>query len=200
MKHLAIALLTLVTLSSCTQQKITYVDSEELIKEYKVMKEYETVFNKKEADFKAKYDAQVASIQKEYQDFQLKAPKMRQSKAAARNQELTQKYQQLQQMQQAESYQLQQESQAKMSDILTQVTEFVEEYGKKNGYTYILGATKATGNVLYGEEKLNITDVVLKALNKQEVKEDALDKEADKKEATKEKEVKTKEEKESTKK
>ncbi len=171
MKTILITLIAAITLSSCTQQKIAYVDSSELLKEYKVMKEYEEGMKAKEAIFTAKYQQMQGEIEAEYQDFRAKAPKMSKSKANARNQEISQKYQQMQQMQQGEGYQIQQESQVKMTEILKEVTDFVKGYGKKNGYTYILGSSEATGSVLYGEEKLDITEVVLTALNADEKKE-----------------------------
>jgi len=48
--------------------------------------------------------------------------------------------------------------------LVKKVKSFVKEYGKDNGYTYILGANEA-GSVLYGEEKKDITKEVLKVLN-----------------------------------
>ena len=176
MKTILITLIAAITLSSCTQQKIAYVDSSELLKEYKVMKEFEEGMKAKEAIFTSKYKQMQGEIEAEYQAFMGKASKMNQKKAAARNQEISQKYQQMQQMQQSEGYQLQQESQTKMKEILKEVTDFVKSYGVKNGYTYILGSSESTGSVLYGDEKLDITDVVLEALNadkKEEVKKEA---------------------------
>jgi outer membrane protein len=165
MKNIIITLIAVVSLTACTQQKIAYVDSAELMKEYHGMKDYEKELKKQEKAFQAKYEQKVAEIQTQYQEFQKNAKKMGRKKAEARNFELNQMYQQLQQQQQAESYQLQQESQAKMSELLKEVTGFVSDYGKKNTYTYILGTSEVSGTVLYGDEKLDITDVVLEALN-----------------------------------
>jgi len=49
--------------------------------------------------------------------------------------------------------------------VLNQVNAFVEEYGKRKGYSIILGTT-ASGNILYGDEKMDITNEVLEELNK----------------------------------
>jgi outer membrane protein len=165
MKKIIIAIVALISLSACTEQKIAYVNSEELMKEYHVMKDYQAELKKQEEAFQAKYEKEIAAIQGAYQEFQKNAAKMGRKNAEARNAELSQKFQQIQQQQQAEAYQLQQESQEKMSSLLKEVTDFVAEYGKKNKYTYILGTSEMSGNVLYGDEKLDITDVVLEALN-----------------------------------
>jgi len=165
MKKIVIAIVALISLSACTEQKIAYVNSEELMKEYHAMKDYQVELKKQEEAFQAKYEKEIAAIQGAYQEFQKNAAKMGRKNAEARNAELSQKFQQLQQQQQAEGYQLQQESQVKMGDLLKEVTSFVADYGKKNKYTYILGTSEMSGNVLYGDEKLDITDVVLEALN-----------------------------------
>jgi len=170
MKNLFIIAVAILTLSSCTQQKIAFVDSSELMKEYTVMKTFEEGVKAKEAIFTAKYQQMQGKIEAEYQDFMAKAAKMNQKKAAARNQEISQKYQQMQQMQQQEAYQIQQESQAKATEILKEVTDFVKDYGKKNQYTFILGASEGSGSVLYGKEALDITTVVVTALNAKDEK------------------------------
>ena len=198
MKTLLITLIALVTLNSCTQQKIAYVDSSELLKEYKVMKEFEEEMKAKEVVFTDKYKKMQGEIEAEYQDFMAKASKMNKKKAEALNQQINQKYQQMQQMQQGEGLQLQQEGQTKMTEILKEITDFVKDYGKTNGYTFILGSSESTGSVLYGEEKLDITEAVLTALNtvdkKEEVKEEATEEATETtKEAVKLEETKTEE-------
>ncbi len=165
MKNIIIALIAVITLGSCTQQKIAYVDSSKLLEEYSVMKDFEKTMEEKKASFDAKYNGMMADIQKEYQEFQAKASKMRRKKAEQRSQELNQKYQQIQQMQQGEGYQMQQENQNRILEILKEVTDFVKDYGKTNGYTYILGTNETSGTVLFGKEELDITETVLTALN-----------------------------------
>ena len=58
------------------------------------------------------------------------------------------------------------------------IESFLEEYGKSNGYTYILGSSMQTKSVLYGEASLNITDAVIDALNKSYASETTEDSES----------------------
>jgi len=51
------------------------------------------------------------------------------------------------------------------SQIYGRINEYVNEYGKKNNYDIILGAN-GTGNVMYGSMGKNITEDVLKFINK----------------------------------
>lgn len=175
MKNLIILFIAIITLSSCTQQKIAYVDSSELLQEYEVMKSFEKEMEATKANFDAKYNGMLQEIQMEFQAFQAKAAKMNQRKAAERNQELNAKYQQIQQMKGGEEYQMRQVNETKVFEILKEVTDFVADYGKKNGYTFILGTNEGTASVLYGKDELNITDTLIEALNNQKEEETVKD-------------------------
>jgi outer membrane protein len=137
------------------------------MKEYHEMKSYQEKLNKQEQEFRAKYENINAEFQKEYIAFEEKAKKERisQKKYEQAIAGFRQKGNQLQQMQQSDSYKQQQESQVILTGIVDKVEAFVKDYGKKNGYTFILGTNENTGTVLYAEETLDITDTVLEALN-----------------------------------
>ena len=46
------------------------------------------------------------------------------------------------------------------------MNDYIKEYGKKHGYTFIIGATGA-GNLVYANEARNITKEILKGLNEE---------------------------------
>lgn len=165
MKNLFIAIIALVTLSACNQQKIGYVDSIDLMKDYKAVKDLEKEIEGKQNTLQVSYQQIAGAFEQEVQEFQSKSNKMSRKKGEERYQELMMKQQQIQQGQQIESQKLQQESQDKMDEIIEDVKDFVKEYAMENSYTYILGSNDA-GNVLYGDKELDLTEVVLVALNK----------------------------------
>ena len=78
---------------------------------------------------------------------------------------LQKKQQQLQQQMQGEQQQLTQEFQTEIDSAIATVKDFVKEYGKANGYTYILGTSDAASTVLYGTEQNDLTQTILDALN-----------------------------------
>ena len=83
-------------------------------------------------------DAQYKSFQAEVESFkqvaQTKSPDWLRSKQS----ELMAKEQKLQQMQQSMGQDLQKESAAEMDSLYKDVKKLIGEYGKKNGYTYII--------------------------------------------------------------
>ena len=165
MKNLAIAIITVLTLSACTQQKIGYVDSSDLVQDYRAVKALETELGEKNAIFQAKYQQIAVEFEKEVQEFQANAKKYSRKKGQTKYEALMMKQQQIQQSQQAENGQLQQEGQERMDKIVDDVKDFVKEYAKTNGFTYILGSNEA-GSVLYGDSELDLTETILVAMNK----------------------------------
>ena len=165
MKKIVVALVTLAIFTSCQKQdKIAFVDNAKVVKEFNKKKNFEAKFQTKIDAFNKKADSLDKAIQMEAQAFQTRAQKMNQSKAE-------QEYQALVQKKQMQDYQLgneekllQAEGQKEIDTLVKQVKAFVKDYGKKNGYTFILGANEA-GSVMYGAEDKDITDAVIKALN-----------------------------------
>jgi outer membrane protein len=51
------------------------------------------------------------------------------------------------------------------SEILTQLNQYVKDYGKENGYQYIFGSD-GNGSLMYAEDQTNITKPVIEYINK----------------------------------
>lgn len=114
---------------------------------------------------KKKTDSLGEAFQLEAQAFQLEAQNLSQEKAKAKYQELSQKQQYLQQQTQFEQQQMQQAFQTEIDSAIIEVKDFVKDYGKKNGYTYILGTSDAAASVLYGTDENDITDIIIESIN-----------------------------------
>lgn len=157
---LAIAL----TAMACQQNKIGFVNSVKLMDEYQERVDLEARFKTKADAMTKKRDSISQAFQMDLQDFQTKAQKMSQKNAQEEYAQLQQRGQFVGQQLQQEEQQLQQTSQAEMDSLVKKVKKEIQEYGKANGYTYILGGGDG-GAVLYGEETQDLTDVILKILN-----------------------------------
>jgi len=163
-KLIGIGIFTLM-LVSCSQPKIGYVDVEEVLKEYKGTKAAEKTMNEKSGQIKSQLDALAAEYQKEVTDYYSKRAKMSAKQVQETEANLTQKNQQLSQQQQQAQAQVQKEGQEIMVEINETVADFVKDFAKANGYSYILGTSDQTKAVLYGDTTLDVTDAVLEALN-----------------------------------
>ena len=165
MKNLIYAFITVLVFSSCQQQKMAYMDNGKVINEYQGKIDVEEKFKVLDETFKKKTDSVGQAFQLEAQAFQLEAQKLSQEKVEAKYQELSQKQQYLQQQTQFEQQQMQQAFQVEIDSVIVKVKDFVKDYGKKNGYTYILGTSDAAASVLYGTEENDLTETIIEALN-----------------------------------
>jgi outer membrane protein len=164
MKKIIFSLAVITTLMSCQNEKTAYVDNTVLIQDYYKMKQTEARFDKKSQAMSAELDSVARKFQEEVQEFQEGMNRMSTQDRERRQGELMQKQQRLQQQQQQKSQMLRQESDAAIDSLITEVKDFVADYGNENGYTYIFGSNESA-NIMYAKEGLDITDEILEQLN-----------------------------------
>jgi outer membrane protein len=149
---------------SCQQEKIGFVDNVKLMDGYQKKKDVEAAYQIKSEAFTRKRDSISQVFQMEAQDLQNKSEGMSQSKAQEAFTELQQKGQMVGQQLQQEEQQLQRMGQLKMDSVVQEVRKTIKEYGKSNGYSFILTGGEG-GSVLFGKEAADVTEAVLKVLN-----------------------------------
>lgn len=171
MKKIIGVLIIALAFTACQeQQKIAFVDNNKVVNEFQKKVDFEKKFQIKIDKFNKKADSLDKAIQMEAQLFQAKAAKMNQKSAETEYQALVQKKQMQDYQLQTEEQALQKEGQKEIDTLVKQVRAFVKDYGKKNGYSFILGSNDA-GSVMYGAEANDITKTVIEALNAEGKKE-----------------------------
>lgn len=156
--------LTFLTIVSCKQEKIGYVDNVKLMKEYQEKIDIEAKFKIKADALTKKRDSISQAFQIEAQAFQVKAQSMPQQKAQEEYAAFQQKGQFIGQQLQQEDQLLQQEGQVEMDSVISHVKKEIEAYGKAQGFSYILGGGDG-GSVLYGSEANDLTAEIVNLLN-----------------------------------
>lgn len=157
--------LAVLTFTSCQQSKIGFVDNGTVINDFQEKKDLETKFQGKEDAFKKRADSIGQAFQNEVQSTQIIAQKASPKKKQELMGGLQQKQQLLQQQMQFEQQQLTKEFQDEIDSVIVNVKDFVKDYGKKNGYTFILGTSDAAATVMYGTDENDLTQTILDALN-----------------------------------
>lgn len=166
MKKNSILIFLLVIFMSCqNQQKIGFVDNGKLINEYQEKKDIEEKYTQKDLAFQKRTDSISKAFQLEAQEFQLKLSSMPQNKQQEQYQLLGQKQKMLQQQIQFEQQQMQQGYQTEIDSVIVKIKKFVNEYGKNNGFTYILGTSDTAASVLYGKEENDLSQIIIDELN-----------------------------------
>ncbi|UNY99720.1 OmpH family outer membrane protein [Zhouia spongiae] len=164
MKKIVLGIVMAAGFISCQQDKVAYIDNTKVINEYQEKKDIEAKFKTKIEVFDKKADSLSRAFQGEAQAFESEAKRLSQKVAQEKYNVLLQKRQAMGQQLQMEEQQLSQESQKEIDSLIKKVRSFIKDYGKDNGYTFILGANEA-GSVLYGDETKDITEEILQALN-----------------------------------
>lgn len=144
--------------------KTAYVDTAELMKAYQEAIDIESKFKAKAATMDKKMEADVAKFKTDAMAFQKSAQANGQEWAQKNGQALQQREQQLQMAQQQMGQQLQEKSSIEMDKIVKEVKQFIKDYGKENGYSYIYG-TGSPATVLYAQDKYDITQEITDLLN-----------------------------------
>ncbi|RNC88154.1 MAG: OmpH family outer membrane protein [Winogradskyella sp.] len=165
MKNIIGLLLIAVLFSSCQEQKkIGFINNGDVINDYQMKIDIEASFKVKKEAFEKRMDSINRDFQVEVKAFQLASNKMSQKNAQEKYNELGQKNQQLTQQFQIEQQVMQQAFASEIDSIVSKVNDFVSDYGKKNGYAFILGQNEA-GSVMYGEEISDLTKIITDELN-----------------------------------
>lgn len=172
MKKLIFVAIIALSFSSCQEQaKIGFVDNGKVINAYQEKKDVEEKFKKKDEAFQKRRDSMISAYRLEYQEAQIKASKLKnQSQLQELSNEIQQKENILTQKIQFEQQQMQQAFNTEIDSVLSKVRTFVNDYGKRNGYTYILGKNEA-GSVMFGKEENDISQLIIDELNSSYKKE-----------------------------
>lgn len=166
MKKGLLVVFGLLLLASCQKEmKTGFIDNSKLINDYQKKKDIETSFKTKIEAFDKKADSIGKSFQAQAAELQKNDPKLARKESQQQYQALGQQYQAFQQNMQREEQDIQKQSQTEIDTLIKEVKKYVQDYGKKNGYTYILGSNDA-GSVMYGDESKDLTKEILDELNK----------------------------------
>ncbi len=141
-----------------TQKKIGFVKTGVVIQKYKGMTEANGRYNSELAVVQGNLD----TLKQRYEN--LKRFGEGNQKDVNWNQRVATAEKEFMQYNQTAQQQLLQRQQELTKQILDNINNYVQNYGKKNGYALILGTT-SDGSILYGVDKDDLTDKILQDLN-----------------------------------
>lgn len=170
MKKIVLAAMVLLIVSCQEQQKIGYVDNVKMMEDYQEKKDFDDKYEVINAAFSKKKDSISQAFQMEMQAFQMKAQKMRESKAQEEYAGIQQRAQQMGQLLQQEEQGLLSTAQVELDSMVNMVKKEIKAYGVANKYSYILGGGDG-GSVLYGTDANDLTVEIVKTLNDKYTKE-----------------------------
>lgn len=142
---------------------LAYVDTAKLMQEYKGMEAVKKLTETKEKEWQASIDTLTQELQSEIKKYEKERSSMTEKEKKATESLLGHKQQQYMQYRDGSKNKLAEEQQKITNEALVKVNSIIADFGKKNNYTIILGTT--SGNILYANQGIEITDKVLEVLN-----------------------------------
>ncbi len=152
-------------LSVTSKQKIAYVYNSRVLSEYKGVVEAKKVYEAQVVQWQSNLDTLSSQVRKDVEKYNVNRASMSESERQLTEELIQRKQNELMSYKKAIEDKASQNDQKMTAEVLQQVDSYIQEYGKKQGYDYILGVAD-NGNMLYAKDQYDLTDEIIKALNK----------------------------------
>lgn len=162
---LALGIMTTQAQTPTTSSKIGFADVDYIFSQMPEFKQIDTELKSTQSQLKTQIDAKTQEFQKKLADYQANLNTMLDAVRQNTERELTMLQENLQKLQQDAQTTIQNKQTQLMEPVYKKVGETIEVVAKENGYTFILNQQIGGLDViLYGDEKNDISDLVLKKL------------------------------------
>ncbi len=168
MNKTTIRLILLLILSMAAfGQKFGYINSEYILSQFEEFREAQSKLEVEGRKLEKQYYDMAASLDSLQQDYERQKFLMTESNRGAKENEMRRLAEEIQQFQvqklgpQGEFYQKQQ---ALADPVLQKINTAIKKVGEDGGYDFIFDTV--AGNVLYAQDKFDLTEKVLKELHK----------------------------------
>ncbi len=166
-KLVLLAVFGLITFVSQAQTttKIGYADVNYILGEMPESKQIEAELKSMETQLKGQIDAKAKKFQTELADYQKNGQAMIDAVRQNTERELTQQQQNLEKLQQDAQTTIQNKNNQLLAPVYDKVGKAIEAVAKENGFSFILNQQVGGFDViLYGDEKMDISELVLKKM------------------------------------
>ena len=152
--------------TTAKELKIAYVEVDSIMTSYDFATEYVEILKKKMETIQSTLNSKGLALQNEVADFQNKIQqnKLTQEQATTIQASLQKKQTQLQNLQESLTNQYQEMQDKYNTALHDSIQNFLKNYNKTHKYDYIL--SKSGDNILFANSQMDITEDVIKGLNK----------------------------------
>ena len=145
--------------------KIGYADPDYILGQLPEAKQIDSELKSLQTQLKNQIDGKVAEFQKKLKEYQENINTMLAPVRENTERELQQLQQNLEKLQQDAQTSIQTKQNQLMQPVYQKIGKGIEEVAKENGYTLVLSnQVGGLDVVLYGDEKIDVSDLVLKKL------------------------------------
>lgn len=145
--------------------KIAYVDLDSIQEKYEFYKAKMAEFEKKKETADRQLNGSFQRIEGERAAFAQRGNSITQAEYEAFQRDYTRKMQNLEEQKRLMEGQIQEEGIRTMEDLRKRINDFLTEFNKKQGYSYIFSHSSAMNVMFYKDTTYNITNEVVEGLN-----------------------------------
>jgi outer membrane protein len=149
-----------------SEGRIAYINVDSLNLQYKFLSDKKDHLMKEEKNLEIKLKGKMTKAQARFEELNQKAYSMTESQLAAAQEELEQLQESIENYQQQLTDDLLTLESSLQNELNTRISDHLKKYNEEYGYDYILGF-QVGGQVLYGNEALDITRAVIEGLNEE---------------------------------
>lgn len=162
----AFALITAVSMAQTPAPiKIGYADVEYIFSQMPEAKTIETELQTLRTQLKKQYDNKMAEFKKKLDEYNANAETVPLAVKQNSERELQQMQQNIQKFEEDSQTELQKRNTTLLTPVQQKVGKAIEDVAKENGYSLIMSnQINYTDVILYGDEKLDVSDLVLKKM------------------------------------
>lgn len=147
------------------KKQVAFVRSQEVLERYTGMEEARALYQKKVDDWGQDLNKHSQLYREKSEAFQAEVSKMNDQQKQSKIAELQRMEVELKQLSDRLQNKAAEEDEKMLQGVLNQVNDLIKQYGEENDIDLILGVTQS-GNILYGKDAIDITEDIIKELNK----------------------------------
>lgn len=143
--------------------KIAYFEMDSVQNQFNYFKEVRNTLNSKDQELGKELAQMENNFRNKYQDLQKNGNTLSQAQLANKQQELVELDKNLKNRKQVMDQEMQDETVKKLQDVKKKIEDYLKEYNKGKGYSYIFASSPDL--IYYKDTVYNITNDLLKGLN-----------------------------------
>ena len=149
-------------------EKIVYINLDSLQEKYEYVKKLNKDLEYKTAADRAKMEGRAKQFQDEYIKFQqeVQSGGITEEQAYGKQAELQKKQQELEQIEQRLTTEYAEQAKKAQETYINTLNDFLKRKSKEHNYSFVLGYLRG-GQVVFANDSLNITNIVVEGLNKE---------------------------------
>ena len=146
---------------------IAYFNMDSVMSQWDLYYQFQQELEQRQAELESDFEGRSRSFRQSVEDAQYKIQRglVTRSEAEELQQQLASQEQSLMNLQNRYSVELQEEGLVRNRKMIDMIERYVAELSKERGYSYVF-SYQFGGNVIYGAKPFNITDEVVRGLNK----------------------------------